>query len=291
MKTRILLIVSVIMWGLGWIGAKFIAQTDVTGNAIVFYRFLFITLTMLPVIIYRKELKITKRNFLVTLITSIIFLLNIKSIFLGMKHGYPGLASIIFTTVTPIATYFLSTFFDNHKLRGTDIIALVLGAFGALIILKIWNISLSNLLDSSNLYFMLSAIIWAVITIIAQKNLKDMSPYQFTFYYSLLATIIILIFIPNLSGAYLYSHDFWLGMLLHSIIASAIGTTIYFYSASIVGSIKASSYMYILPFVTTVLSYFIFDETFSIYTLLGIILIVISLILINKKDKNIQNKL
>lgn len=280
MKYRLILLQSIFFLGIGWIGAKYIALTDVSNSATVTIKFFIVTLSLLPLIIAKRELILSKRGLLVTFIASILMLLIIKSTFLGMKHGYPGMASIIANILPPLLTYILIKIIDKNTLKIKDIFALIIGAVGALIILQIWKLSSTNILNSSNLYFIVCAVLWSLLTILAHKNSKVVSPYQFTFYYSLFASIIMIITNPNFGGTYLHNPNFWVGMFIYAFLGSTVGSLLYFYSAGKLGAAKASSYLYFSPVITIIVSFVLFGETFTLSSIVGVVMIIISLIMI-----------
>ena len=63
-----------------------------------------------------------------------------------------------------------------------EIIGLLFGLIGGLVLLEIWNFSLNQLMLSGNLLFLLAALVWAFITIVSQQSKTSLSPITFSLY-------------------------------------------------------------------------------------------------------------
>lgn len=289
----ILMIFAMIAWGETWVSAK-ILTSYLSSEELIFWRFLFTSITLIPVLIYNKtSFIISKYNLFLAFLSAIILALYNQMFFLGTKYGLASFGGVLVTTLIPIITFILVSFLKNSFFEKKQILGLILGVLGSLIILKVWSFDLALILLGGNLFFLLATIIWPVLTIVNSKQ-KAINAISFSFYMFFFTSIIDLIYIDfNITNILTLDYVFWMNILLLSLYGTTFATTIYFVAVNLLGSAKASSFFFLVPISSVVFAKVFLDENIEISLIIGGFLTVISVYLINNININhifIKNK-
>ncbi len=210
----ILMILAMIAWGETWVSAK-ILNRYLDLDELIFWRFLFTTLGLIPVLIfYKLSLKISKQNLFLAIISSIILALYNNAFFLGTKYGLASFGGVLVTTLNPILTFIIVSIIAKRIFDYKEIFGLIFGGIGALIILEVWSFDLDLILSQGNIYYLLASILWPFLTIITSYQ-KRISSLVFIFYMFGFTSMIDLIFIDFTVTNILYlDYIFWNNLLL-----------------------------------------------------------------------------
>lgn len=270
-----------IAWGGTWINAK-VLSTYLSPNELTFWRFLFSFVCLIFVFKPLKiSFKISRYNLLLSIICGVILAIYNQVFFLGTKYGLASFGGVLVTSLIPIVTFILVSLIKRKSPSPNEIFGMLLGAIGAMIILKIWSFDMSDILKSGNLYFFLATIIWPILTIISAYQ-KNGSPIQFSFYMFLVTTIIELFFLKfHLTNIFLLDFTFWINMLLLSVYGTTFATTVYFISVSKLGSNATSSFFFVVPLSAIIFSVIFLKESVGVPLILGGILTILAVYVIN----------
>ena len=277
-----LLFLAMIGWGASWVNAK-ILSLYINEYEMIFFRFSITAITMVPIIVYmKKSFRIDRQSFILVLASSFIFLAYMKYYFLGTKLGTASLGGAFVTTLAPIITFILLALLGEKKITIKESMALVLGAVGVLIMLGIWHTSPKEILVVHNLYFILAAILWPILTIMSAKSTK-ISPLVFTFYLYIITVAIDMIFFVDAfsidtSG---FDRTFWLNILLLSMVSTTFSNTIYFLGIEKLGASNVSSFIFLVPFSAIGLSILFLGEKVDVSMILGTILTIYAVKILN----------
>lgn len=281
----VLMFLAMLTWGGSWPSAKAIA--DYTNpEVIVFWRFLATFMAFIPVILALKvSLKLDKHAFIQVLIGSVLLVAYNKLFFVGLKAGLAGAGGVLVTTLIPLCTFLFTVLIFKQKFAAREITGLALGLVGGLVLLKIWELDLSKLYLGGNLFFLLAAIVWALLTITTQKSQKYMSSLVFSFYiYGFSSILDLAIALPyDVLGVFSFGYKFWLNMFNLSVVVTTFGTTIYFFASSKLGASKASSFTFLVPTSALIFSWILLKEQPQITTIVGGLLAMSAVYLINSK--------
>ena len=237
---------------------------------------------MIPVLIF------TKNNFTVPsdgikyiIIGSIlIFSYNIF-FFMGSNLGFANVGGVFVPTLNPIITFILSIIIFREIIYKKDIIGLIFGICGGIIVLEAWTLSYSQMTANGNLYFLLASISWGIMSIISGKSHKALATLTFSF-----------CFVMNINNDILIVFDFdlifWLNLIILSIGAQVFGTTVYFIATTKLGPSKASSFIFIVPITAPIFSMLFIGEKLEISTIIGGIMTMTAVYLINKEKIQTQ---
>ncbi|MBK8395951.1 MAG: DMT family transporter [Leptospiraceae bacterium] len=278
-------IFAMILWGISWASAKMI--TNYTNfEVILFWRLLVTFLSLVPVLwITKDSFRITKKAIPYVVGGGLVMLFYNALFFLGLRNGLPGAGGVFVTTLNPIFNFFLVALLYKYSIQKIEYFGLALGLSGGLIILKIWNISIQELLDGGNVYFLVAAFTWAVLTIITAKSKSYISPVTYSLYLYGIATLVS--FCIALPFEWLqplqFDSVFWINLFYLATISTSFGTTIYFIASSKLGSAKASSFIFLVPASAVLSSWIIVGEKPELTTILGGLLAISAVYLLNRK--------
>jgi len=278
-----LLILSMLLWGGGWTALKILTyHADI--EIIIFWRFFLMSLSFIPILVFiKKPLTLNKSSLRFVLSSSALNIAFMVSSFLGIKHGTAGAGGVIITTLAPIMTFLLVYIIFRKQLHKFQLAGIFIGLIGGFIMLELNDISL--FLNSSNIYFLLCAIIWAGVTLLSQHSNEHIHPVHYSFYISVVSSISIFIFSyhSDLMSVFSQSTEFWIALLYLAILGQTLATTIYFIASARLGSQATSSFMFLVPLFALIIAWLVLDESIQLHIIVGGFFSVLAVYFINKK--------
>ncbi len=289
LKLYLWMIFAMTVWGLSWSNGKIVAGYA-PAKVLMFWRFIFAAIAMMPIIFYRKISIFPKKKAIVPLLVCAFMLACYNfCFFTGTKVGLAGAGGVLVTTMNPIFTYFVMMILYRKKCGLIEITGLVLGGIGGSFLLKVWELDWHMLVNSGNMYFLLCSLTWVVITIVSPKAQSYIHSFVYSFWVFLIAAIMVLPFTMDGNLLMIFELDkiFWLNMSLVSLGALSFATSIYFMATNNLGPDKAASFIFVVPVSAMLCSMMIFGEVLKWNTLTGGVLAIIAVYMINysKKDK------
>lgn len=282
------MILSMCTWGTSWTSAK-ILGTYTSALNLSFLRFLLVSLTLLPITYFSKiKITVAKKGWYHIIGASFFILLYTLFFFKGVHKGLPGAGGVLVTTINPIFAYIIGLFISKLLPKKQEYIGLALGVIAGLILLKIWDNS-EGVLSFGNVYFLLAAFVWAIMSKISSHANKFGNAIGFTFWTHLIA-VVSLCFMVNYNELLdLFTtadQRFWGNMLYLGIVNSALATTVFLYVSAKIGAEKASTYIFIVPSTAVLTSWIFTGETILWNTILGGAIGITAVFIINGKFKN-----
>ncbi len=279
----ILMIFSMIFWGMAWVNTK-ILTAYVNQYELVFLRMGICFISMLPIIyFYGLSFKINLKSFILILIASVILVLYSIVFFLGVQHGTPGFGGALVTTLIPINTFILLALINRKTISLKHSFALILGGFGVLTMLNVWNFDINEIFSKDNVYFLMASILWPALTIISAKDSKT-NGLVFTFYVYVISTFVVyLFFVDNSVFEKVTTFDltFWVNMFMITILSTTFATSIYFIGIAKLGTKEVSTFIFLVPTSALISSAIYLNEQITYNTIFGTICTVISIYILN----------
>jgi drug/metabolite transporter (DMT)-like permease len=259
----------VVLWGTNFIVSRFLTGLDpvrVSGAFYAFFRYALGALTMVAVMVYQrkglKEISSEIQPYRRALLSSILF----ASIFVVALHTsteyIPSGTSSIIINLNPIFVLIFGVLFLKERLSPLKLIGFVMGFLGGSIFL------VSSLQAAPGLYVgiflgALGMFMWAAYTI-TLHYLEGANRYVVMTVTHVASSLIILLFVLGLmmSGTPLILVLDVLsisGLLFAGILVSGLGYVLYFTAIEALGAPKASSFLFLMPFVS-VLGDFLLGE-------------------------------
>jgi drug/metabolite transporter (DMT)-like permease len=282
-----LLLLAMLAWGGSWPSGKVVAGLA-DAEVIVFWRFFLGFISYIPLmIILRPSLKLSVGSFCQVLAGAIFIALYNRLYFTGLRFGLAGAASVLVTTLNPIFTFILAAIMFRNKVKSREIIGIVSGLIGGSILLEIWRVSGESLFISGNIFFLGCSLSWAFLSVTSEKSKDSISPLVFSFYVNGLAAVIgaFSALKHNLLAPLGLGAGFWFNVLYLSVIALTFATTIYFYASVRLGSHRASSFIFLVPFSAVLISWIFLSEVPKSNTITGGIFGITAVLLINYRPQ------
>tara|TARA_Y100001970_G_scaffold180503_1_gene219725 strand:+ start:58 stop:927 length:870 start_codon:yes stop_codon:yes gene_type:complete len=278
----ILMSFAMISWAIAWTNAKIVGEYLSYYN-LIFLRFLFGFLSLIPFVIIKKSKIPTLKQWQYLIIPGILFFIYNIAFFKGTHTGLSGKGAIIVTTLNPLITVLIVSILKRNIAKN-EIIGMCFGIIGGLIIMNVFNEGLRVIIDSKNIYFLICAISWGFMTISINYGQKIINPYMFICLCYLITTLLSIPF-ANFEEIIQSNFDFrfYINFFLVSIGAMSFGTSIYIYSTPILGPSKASVFIFSVPFLAMLTANIIFNEIITVNIIIGGLLSLIAIYIVNKK--------
>jgi drug/metabolite transporter (DMT)-like permease len=204
--------------------------------------------------------------------------------FMGTNIGSASVGGIIVPTFNPIITFIISVLLMKQVVYRMDIIGLILGFTGGVIVLQAWTLSLEQIISNGNLFFICASISWGIMSIISGRSHAHVSTLSFSFWVYTISTLIYLGATWNKDIFLIFTYDwiFWVNMFFLSVGAMVFGTTVYFLGTTKLGPEKASAFIFMVPVTALFFSVLLIGERLEITTMIGGLMTMIAVYLINK---------
>jgi drug/metabolite transporter (DMT)-like permease len=283
------MIASMTCWGLSWTSGKILAGYG-DPITISFLRFTVTFLSLPLILMAMKERWVLKKNGLRDLVIgSILLSLYTYLFFKGLVKGKAGAGGVLVTVMNPIFAYGLMLVMKRRRPTRNETIGLLLGALAGAILLRIFS-DFQNIFNAGNLYFLVAAFCWAVLSIFTSRASRYGSSITFSFWMYGISTIFLLVLSTPAEIAVVISKadlKFWLNLFFSATITTSLATTFYFIATSTIGASKASSFIFMVPFTAAIGSWIFLNEVPQMNTIAGGILGIAAVYVLNRKDKEI----
>ena len=280
---HILMVFAMIFWGASWISTK-VLTNYVNEYELVLLRMGICFISMLPWIYFFKlSFKFDLKSFIFILIASVILTLYSIVMFLGVQHGTGSFGGALVTTLIPIITFILIALLNKKTISLKHSFALILGAFGVLNMLNVWNFNLNEILSKDNVYFLLAAFLWSILTIITSKATK-INAFVFTFYTYIVSSFTLFVFFVdgNIFHKIIdFDFIFWFNMFVITILSTTFATSIYFIGATKLGAKEVSSYIFLVPASALTIGSIFLGEKITYNIIIGTIFTIIAIYILN----------
>lgn len=290
MKTDILkkswpyvaIILAHAIWGVNFLIAK-ITLLEFPPMTLSFLRFVLAIAFLLPFILAEKKKPRIARKDLpqIFLVGILMITLNIAFFYLGLPKTTVTAASVL-TMIIPPLSVLIGWWILKEKVYIVNLVGIILGFIGALLIIGVPFILLGLQSTSENLignlFIILASISWVAGALISKKALQKYSTLEITTMIFLVGVITFAIpaLTEYLKNPYWYQQVTPLGIfgLFYIAIASSISAYFLFeWGLSKVGIIKADLFQYLEPLLAITLGVIILGEPLRFSFIIGAILV------------------
>ncbi|MCF8449394.1 MAG: DMT family transporter [Taibaiella sp.] len=279
------IVFSMFLWGLSWPSGKVLTGYCTVINFSV-YRYILVVLTMVVLLLsLRISFRIRNKGIPALLISGVLLAAYSFFFFKGLKTGSAGAGGVLVTIMNPIMAYTIGLLLSKRLPSRNESIGLALGITAGCVLLKLWD-NTAALLDSGNLYFLLAAFTWAVMSKFTAKGAQHGSSIGFSTWQYLITLLCLLPFtdFQEMNAAMsIKDKVFWLNLVFSSVIVTAGATTVYFYTTTRLGAEKASSFIFLVPLCAAISSWLLLGEHIMLHTMVGGVLGIAAVYIINKR--------
>lgn len=286
--------ITIIFWGTTFISTKVLLESF-SPIEILFFRILIAYLVLLLIYPHLMKFKSFKEELL--LIIAGVCGVTLYFIFQNTALTYTLASNAgILVSVAPFFTAIFSYYFlKDEQLNANFFIGFVISIIGIILITYNGNFVL-KLNPLGDLLAILSAAAWAGYCVVMKKiSAYDYNPIQCTrkiFIYGLIFTTPVLgLFDFRLDLTRFTSMPNLLNMLFLAVGASALCYITWNFAVSVLGAVKTSIYMYIIPVISVVMSALVLHEKITRMAIIGVALILAGLYLSERKIKSERSQL
>jgi len=287
-KFLLLMFLMIVVWALAFPFIK-ISLEELSFINLTIMRFFVVCVAVSVILLVRPEAfsKLHKKDIIP------IFLLGFIGVMVyhfGLNYGEqlvsPGAASLIIATI-PVFILILAAIFLKEKIQNIKLLGIIVALCGVIII-SIWgkkDISLEIEYLYAALAVLVAAIVGAFYTIAGKKLLRRYNALSLTVYAMLLGSLGLIPFIriSLFEQVSQMSLTTWSAILFLGLFSTVIGYLLWYYALEIKTASEISVYLYAIPVVATIASYFLLGDKITYMFILGGILVIMGLILVNKK--------
>ncbi len=281
------MIVSMFLWGLSWPSGKVLASYCSVVNFTVYRYAIVVATTALLLPIMGMSFKIKKQGLPIVLISGVLLAAYSFSFFMGLKTGSAGAGGVLVTTMNPIMAYMLGIALSRRAPSRNESYGLLLGIAAGVVLLRVWDSNVA-LLDSGNLYFLLAAFTWAVMSKFTSKGARYGASLSFSLWQYVVTLLCFLPFInvPEMQATFASADvRFWGNLFFSSAIVTSGATTVYFYTTTKLGAEKASSFIFLVPLAAAISSWLLLGEKLQAHTIVGGLLGIAAVYVMNMKGR------
>ena len=275
-------IITIIFWALAFVFTRLGLQYfDV--YSLSFLRYLVASITLLVIICFIKINRPKKEDLFSFILSGALgFFLYVILFNKGTALVSASTSSIIIATV-PVFTALLATFFYKERLKIYQWLAIGIEFMGILV-LTLMNGSFS--INEGVLWLLIAALCLASYNILQRKLTKTYSALQASTYSIFFATIMLCIFLPGSINKAIHAPLIqMLYVLILGVFSSAIAYIAWAKAISLAEKTTyVSNYMFVTPFLTTILGFIMINEIPDKATILGGIIILSGLFIFNKES-------
>ena len=274
-----------IIWGLAWPCSKVLTIYQTPINVAWLRYFVVVALLSVFFPFFKISLQLNPKSMLYLLGAGIAMASYSYLYFAGLEIGLSGAGGVLVTTMNPIFAHLIGVVISQKFPKLFEKIGLLVGLVAGCFLLSIWN-KWEIVFAGGNLYFLLAAFLWAIMSKLTSYGHQYGHALTFTYWMHFL-TLIILSFFVDYGKMYqdLHTTDFlfWGNFAFFSIVNSAFATVCYLYATNILGPEKASGFLFIVPSSAALASYIFLGEIILSHTIIGGILGILAVLIINNK--------
>ena len=306
LKTYILLLLSVLFWGISFILTKelFLSEEHMTVTILITLRLAIATLVMLPTLALSRQLEPIRKGpgkglaallrgdlkwfLLLALCEPFIYHLCETS---GVQLVSGSLASVVIATI-PLFVPFGMWIAYHRRITPQLIVGVVL-SLGGVFILIAGGESLQG--NAKGLLFLAGAVVIAVVyTLLLVKVVDHYRPLTITTWQNLIGLIYFLPLVLAFDGSQLpllsYSPKMLLILLTLGLCCSTLAYAFYNRGVRVLGASEACIFNNAIPVFSLIAAVLIGQETFSWLKVLGIVIVIAGVILAQNPFKTWGNR-
>jgi len=229
-----------------------------------------------------REYKV--KDYIIMFFTGVIGVLVYGLLFYSAIDYLPAQEAFIINYLWPIMIVFFAVIILKEKITPRKVIALFLSFFGIIILITKGDFSSINLSSPLGILFgIIGASIYGLFSVLVKKYKYD-KILSMMFYY-IFSFIVSYIFMNLFSNMPTLSINQFLGIAFVGVFNSAIAFTCWALALKYGDTSKISNLAFIAPFLSLVSIAIVLKEKISIFSVVGLVIIVIGILIQNKKEQ------
>ena len=280
---RIFPIIFILLWSSAFITTKPIVDNSGPFSALAF-RFFFVAVGFYLFILFQKQsIFVNKKNLFESLISGVFFHgFYLGGVFYSISVGMPTSIAALIVTLQPILTNIFAVPFLGEKVSLKQWIGVLLGFFGASIVL---GIDIGNNIPLLGLIATIISLLAITLSTIWQKKISNNLPLSVNNFYQAIGGclfhVLIIIFFTK---PYIEFTKTFLIAMSHQIILVSFGAfTILMFLIKKNSASKTVSIFFLIPAVSALMGWFFLDEILTKIDLVGFFIATIGVYIATRK--------
>ena len=287
----IFLLFTTLFWSGNFIVGKVASLYEIPPFTLNFYRWLFAWAILMPFtfkeIIEKKRYILDNIKLITVLgITSITFFNSIVYYSLNFTHVISG---VLMISVIPVMIIFFSWVFKIEKTNIYQINGVIFSLLGvAVIITKAeLNILLDLDFNKGDLWMVVAMFSWAIYSVLLKKKKHKLSQISLLEVIITMGLIFLLpIYFIEMKMGYhvILNTPFVLTLTYVVLFPGLISFLFWIKGIALIGANRSGIFLHLMPIFSALMAIIIFKEKFMFFHLIGALLILIGILLSNKKN-------
>lgn len=281
-------LITIVIWGTTFISTK-ILLVDFTPIEILFFRFLLGLLAL--IIVYPKRLKLKDRKQEFTFAAAGLCGICLYYLLENIALTYTMASNVgVIISIAPFFTAVLSHIFmkTEEKLKAQFFVGFFVAMVG--ICLISFNGRELELNPVGDILAVIAALVWSVYSLLTRKissyGYNTVQTTRRIFTYGIVFMIpFVFVFDFNLDVGKFIKPEYALNLIYLGIGASALCFVTWNYAVKVLGAVKTSVYIYMVPVITVATSAIVLKEEITLVSAIGTILTLIGLFLSESRLK------
>ncbi len=261
------LVVTSIIWGITYVLMKY-SLSFLDPQQIAFSRFLIAAVMFVPVLFLTRE-RYNVGEMVKIVILALTGVLLYQLLFILGENGLSAGDASFIVSFEPIFIVVLGISLKKDNLSWMVVTGLLVSTIGMVILLRPTSLVRSELFSA--VLVLLSALSWAIFTVVGKDLLVKHNPLNVTGYVSIVGLVMLLPFVNSGIFALFFIRNVYLivSLLFIGILATFVGYYLWFDGLKKVRPITAGTTLYITPFVTVIFASVLISEPISLTTIIG----------------------
>lgn len=281
--------IAISLWAMSFIWIK-IALATMSPVTLIVMRYALGCVILLGAALWRREINQMKRDDLKRMA-----ILGFVGIFLqqflqvsGQVTANANVAAFL-ASAAPAFTVILAAAWLREQVGGWQIFGVLLATLGAGIVAIGGNwhtLFQGDLVNWGNILVLLSAVVWAVYTVLTRKLVVDRPPILIAggmLFFGWLFSMPVWIFEEGWLEIPQINSEAWIALLCVGIFSTAVTYLLYSHALKLAPASRLSAIQNIEPLIATIAAFFILDEPLTITLLVGGLAILIGVFLAEKR--------
>ncbi|HEY9061596.1 MAG TPA: DMT family transporter [Pseudobacteroides sp.] len=253
-----------------------------------FIRFLLGGLILILFLLYKRDLKIEKKELLVIALVgfiNVVVSMNLLQLSLYMKGAQASLCAVIFSS-NPIFVSIFAYFLDKERFNPVKVAGLIFGILGIVIVFYD-KLNIDSIDIRSPIFALLSAVFYGLYTVLGRKQAVKIGSLKMNSYSFIAGSLLLLPVMLVIKGTSVFEFQYSaaLQVMYLAVFVTGIAYLTYFKGLSVLGAGKGSMVFFIKPVLASVIAVVFLKEKPSIYLAAGTLLILASIILVLNSEK------
>ena len=289
-KAYIMLVLATLFWAGNFVVGKIAFIENVPPFSLTFFRWLLVWLILIP-FTYKEFFKLRRvilDNFLLLLLLGLTSVGLFNSFIYNALNFTQVINASLFNAVIPVAIILFGLLFKLEKTNKYQILGLIISILGILsIITKLdLDILLTLSFNKGDILMIGAVITWGIYSAFLKKRKFEVSLLTLV---HILCTFGLVTLIPQFlfefsQGKTIIINDHLIYSLIYLAIFPSIGSYYCWAGAvSIIGANRAGIFLSLIPLFSTIMAMIFFNEKFLFFHFIGSVLIILGLLLSNRK--------